>query len=312
MSPVRFRLASLQKRHITIVLVGETGVGKTSFMSLLANYCAGRGPADGFDLAHDPTNESNLPLNQSQTNSALLYKIPGPDGLIIRILDTPGLADTRGLEQDELHKAGIVASIRNQVNAIDAVIVMANGTVERLGIATDYALETIAAMFPRSIAENIGFLFTNVADILSFNFQTDSLPEAVRDAEIWTMQNPVAQYVRYTRSIIGKKPAKQLSHMRKLIETSYENTMEMLDGFFEWIDARAVQPTTEILAVYEMTVSIESSILDVISRMNQQEQKRRDLETLMSQLKTSKQVGISKMSNIHASLQLSCSEHENQ
>jgi hypothetical protein len=77
-----------------------------------------------------------------------------------RILDKPGLADTHGIEQDELHKESIATAIEKHIDSVTVVLILANGTAQRLTVSIDYALSTLAAMFPNSLAGNIAFVFT--------------------------------------------------------------------------------------------------------------------------------------------------------
>ena len=278
---------------MTTILVGETGVGKTAFMSLLANVCAGR-EIDDFRLEHNATNESNLPKNQSQTNAAMMYTFKRKDGCTLRILDTPGLCDTRGLEQDKNHKKSIAEAIKDQVQTIDGIIIMANGTLERVGPGVEYALHTLSTMFPRSIVNNIGFIFTNVPDALSFNFQSNTLPEELRNSESWTIQNPVAQFVKYqeAKSSNSRRPQSEqkLRALQRLLHSNFAITMETLNDFFAWLDKRKVQPTNTILQLYEMTTRIEAAISNVLAQIDQREQQRMDLQRLQANLDKSNQV----------------------
>jgi len=67
----------------TILLVGETGVGKSSFLEFIANVLIGR-DIDHYDFEIlDPTNEQGGSDNQSQTNSARLYELRGNDGIMV-------------------------------------------------------------------------------------------------------------------------------------------------------------------------------------------------------------------------------------
>ena len=68
----------------TILLVGETGVGKSSVLELIANVLAGNDIDHyNFDIL-DHTNELGGPNNQSQTNSARLYEFTSKNGLVVR------------------------------------------------------------------------------------------------------------------------------------------------------------------------------------------------------------------------------------
>ena len=73
----------------------------------------------------------------------------------VRILDTPGLADTRSPQQDELHKQSIETETKNQIDFVSVVLVLANGTLPRVTVGTDYALSTLSAIFPNTLTNNI-------------------------------------------------------------------------------------------------------------------------------------------------------------
>jgi AIG1 family len=293
-------LTRVKKRTMTIILVGETGVGKTAFMSLLANICVGR-QVDEFRLEHNTLNESNLSKNQSQTNTAMMYTFKRHDKCTLRILDTPGLCDTRGLEQDKEHKKSIAEAIKAQVQTLDGVIIMANGTLERVGPGVEYALHTLSTMFPRSIVNNIGFMFTNVPDALSFNFQSNTLPEELRNAERWTIQNPVAQFVKYQEAKSNnsrrRQSEPQLRALQRLLHSNFAITMETLNCFFVWLDERKAQPTNTIVQLYEMTTKIEAAISNVLAQIDQREQQRIDLQRLQANLDKSNLVSLTDFSN---------------
>jgi len=66
-----------------ILLVGETGVGKSSILEFIANILIGR-DIDHYDLEIlDPTNEQGGSENQSQTKSARLYELRSNNGIIV-------------------------------------------------------------------------------------------------------------------------------------------------------------------------------------------------------------------------------------
>jgi hypothetical protein len=91
------------------------------------------------------------------------------------------LADTRGIQQDELHKRSIAAQIKKHVGAVNAILVLANGTVPRVTVGTESALSTLASIFP-NLPSNIAFIFTNVSSLLYLNFSGDTIPDILKDA----------------------------------------------------------------------------------------------------------------------------------
>ena len=127
-------------------------------MSLLVNVMAGRQPSE-YDLEpYDVKNEHGGSQSQSQTNTAKVYTFESVNGIKITVLDTPGLADTRGLQKDKEHKDSIAAAIRDNIPEVSAVIILANGTNPRLGVATDYAITTLTSIFPNTLAVSISSL----------------------------------------------------------------------------------------------------------------------------------------------------------
>ena len=75
--------ANLAKAPYTILLVGDTGVGKSSFLEFIANVLAGNGIDNyNFDIL-DRTNELGSPNHQSQTNSARVYEFTSKNGIVV-------------------------------------------------------------------------------------------------------------------------------------------------------------------------------------------------------------------------------------
>lgn len=268
--------------------MGETGVGKTVLLDLFANVLGGLGPTM-YRAAHNIANEAGGSKIGSQTNEALLYEFESLNGVKIRLLDTPGLADTRGIEHDEKHKASIARVIRDIIPSIDGVLIVANGTTERLQVATDYAVTTLASIFPRSIADNIAIMFTMVANPMSFNFQLESLPDSLRKSETYTLDNPIALMKRYKE--FEQKPAyhKQLPKLKKMVMDAHNAAEETFEEFFDWLDKRTVQPTSAIVELYDRVCTIDHWIQNALARINNVSEKKRDVEKIRANLSKSTQ-----------------------
>ena len=66
-----------------ILLVGETGVGKSSLLELIANVLTGN-DTDHYNFKTlDHTNEQGASGHQSQTNSVRLYELVSKNGIVV-------------------------------------------------------------------------------------------------------------------------------------------------------------------------------------------------------------------------------------
>lgn len=277
-----------RKSTVTILLIGETGGGKTVFLSLLVNLFRGMG---AFELKnmHVKGKESGLSTSQSQTNVATLYTINTFDGNKIYILDTPGLADTRGPALDKEHRAEINRSIKESITTVDAVLIIANGSVPRFDAATEYVLNVLTSMFPCSIAENIGFIFTNSV-IGALNLDRKCLPEGLRKAKYWTIQNPLGLrngFEAPTDESAQVSPERQL----QILSQNYEDTVEMLNKWLEWLDERNPVPTKEIYELYEKYNYIEGKMNASLSSITRLSEERAKWTNLDDDLEKTKDVG---------------------
>ena len=160
------------------------------------------------------------------------------------------MADTRGLNQDDLHKQSIERQIKDHIEFINTVLVVANGTVPRVTVGTDYALSTLSAIFPKTMAANIGFLFTNVSSPLHWNFSRDTIPDVLNCGPHFLLSNPIALQKRYLNLKNDPNMKMRMAGFRKAVEVEEGNAFEILVDLFDWLDGLEPQPTTEILPLY--------------------------------------------------------------
>ena len=204
----------------------------------------------------------------------------------VRILDTPGLADTRGLQQDELHKKNIATHIQEHIATVNAVLVLANGSVPRITVGTAYALSVLTAFFPKTLANNIAFLFTNSPTCLSFNFCKDTIPEILRDAPLFLFNNPIAlqrNFLKLKNDPTRKKAEREL---RETVKHAEQEGLGMLVDLFDWLDGREPQPTAEIVALYERSQAIETNITNTLAQMGQAAAKMAEIRKLVKAVQT--------------------------
>jgi septin family protein len=132
--------------EIFIMVIGESGTGKSTFINTTVNFFRGGSLGKGgsklkiaipttFLTATEPegryaTERDTKQGDISQTNECTHYRFEYK-GRPVTVIDSPGLNDTRGLEQDEKNLKHIMQTIE-QLPHLNALIVTTNGTQQRL------------------------------------------------------------------------------------------------------------------------------------------------------------------------------------
>jgi hypothetical protein len=162
--------------------------------------------------------------------------------------------------------------------------------VPRITVGTDYALTTLSAIFPKSLTRNIAFVFTNVPSPLSWNLSMDTIPAALKDADAFFLDNPIALQKKYLRFKNELDRKKVMAYVRKTVLAGEEQALEMLVDLFDWLDGLGPQPTTEIVHLYEISQSIEAMIANTLAQIDQAATKRAEVDNLIVAVKNNSNV----------------------
>ena len=203
------------------------------------------------------------------------------------------MADTRGIHQDELHKKSIATEIQQHIDSVNAIIIFANGAVPRITIGMDYALSSLSALFPKTLAKNIAFLFSNSPTYLSLNFSQDAIPEILKAAPQFLLDNPVALQRKFLEFKDDSNKKKIRKEMRREVMSAERKGLEVLVDLFDWLDGLEPQPTTEIVALYEKSHAIESKIVNTLAQLDQASARMAEINKLMEELERKSAVSLS-------------------
>ena len=203
------------------------------------------------------------------------------------------MADTRGIHQDELHKESIAAEIQNHIDSVTAVLILANGSVPRITVGTDYALSALSALFPKSLAKNIAFLFSNSPTYLSLNFAQDAIPETLKDAPQFLLNNPLALQKKFLEFKDDPSKKKMKNDLQGDVKRAEERALEMLCDLFDWLDNLEPQPTTEIVDLYKKSHVIESKITDTLTKMDHASDQMAKINKMVEELQRKSAVSVS-------------------
>uniref|UniRef100_H3AIL5 AAA+ ATPase domain-containing protein n=1 Tax=Latimeria chalumnae TaxID=7897 RepID=H3AIL5_LATCH len=132
-----FQKAATGKEQKVILVVGATGVGKSTLINGMVNYILGVKWEDKhrFKIIAEETNKTQA---ESQTSVITAYELGYREGFQVpynlTIIDTPGFGDTRGIERDNkiIEQIRIFFTTQGSIDSIDAVCFVVQASQSRL------------------------------------------------------------------------------------------------------------------------------------------------------------------------------------
>ena len=175
--------------EVNVLILGETGVGKSTFINAFINYLTYETLAEAMDanrlehvvassfsyqfedengefkqqdivIGSSPT-ERNGTTGESATQKTSVYRIPLEGGdTILRLIDTPGIGDTRGAHQDTINMEDILLTLRH-IDKLHAILILLKPTNSRLALTFRFCVTELLVHLHRDAVHNIVFGFTN-------------------------------------------------------------------------------------------------------------------------------------------------------
>ncbi|CAK6984950.1 uncharacterized protein LOC128371692%2C partial, partial [Scomber scombrus] len=187
---------NLNKINRTILLVGETGAGKSTLINALFNFTMGVKFED--NIWFEIVEEEKRSQLESQTPDVIVYEIFGYEDKTLpyslTIIDTPGYGDTRGIEHDEVVSQIIFDLFRSDdgVHELSAVGLVMKASENRVSDRMSYILDSVTCLFGKDIEENIVPLITHSDGITPKN-----VLKALEGVNIKCAKNEKNQPVRF-------------------------------------------------------------------------------------------------------------------
>ncbi|CAG8634285.1 9361_t:CDS:2, partial [Dentiscutata heterogama] len=144
---VEFLPSVAPREEINILLLGETGTGKSTFINAFANYSK-------FNNLDDAIS------GKSCTKECGIYVFPVAENKVIRLIDTPGVGDTRGIEYDKKNFENILKNINYHAH-LNGICILLKPNNSRLDVIFRFCIQELLSHLHKNAKDNIIFCFTN-------------------------------------------------------------------------------------------------------------------------------------------------------
>ncbi|KAK4041603.1 hypothetical protein C8A01DRAFT_45253 [Parachaetomium inaequale] len=189
--PLLAQLNALEPfEELNILVLGETGVGKSTWINAFVNYLTYESLRDAIQAEDlkclipcsfstqlkDPSDpqgrfvqkdikigrgqhEHDGSRGQSATQRTSVYAID-VGWTRVRLIDTPGIGDTKGLEQDNRNMADILRVLRTY-DKLHGILILLKPNASRLTVMFRFCVKQLLTQLHKNAASNIVFGFTN-------------------------------------------------------------------------------------------------------------------------------------------------------
>ncbi|KAL2865912.1 uncharacterized protein BJX67DRAFT_388865 [Aspergillus lucknowensis] len=315
-----------EPREVNILILGETGVGKSTFVNAFVNYLTFSSLDEGLK---DPKLTCIIPCSfttqvvdqdgrmiskdvvvgrdkdeldgskgDSATQKATVYPLYFRDTLI-RLIDTPGIGDTRGLEQDKQNMANMLAILRNYP-ALHGILILLKPNNARLGVMFRFCVKELLTHLHTSAAQNMVFGFTNTRGSNYTPGDTfkplESLLSAYRNVIPQLSRSNVYCFDSESfRYLAARKKGIEMGHMDDY-RRSWEHSAQEADRLLAHFQSLHPHHTQETLSLNEtrhliaqLTAPMQQisvAITDTIAKNEQQVKDLRTAQLTMDDLKS--------------------------
>ncbi|XP_067233777.1 uncharacterized protein [Chanodichthys erythropterus] len=270
---ITFGERDTNKPRKTILVVGETGTGKTKLINTIVNHMLGVQREDKvwFEITDEQSDRTSV---HSQTSIITVYGLCLKDSLIdLTIIDTPGYGDTRGIDLDKQIAMSLFCLSKSAegIHEVDAVCLVIMAQQNRLSDRQIYIFNAVQSLFGRDIAENIVLLFTHSNGRSPKNALT-----AVKEAKIKCAVNDKNQPVFFLFDNCQSDAADEEYEM--IQELAWNLSFKGMAGLFKFLDKiqpKSLRMTQDVL---QKRKQLEANISNLQSRVQDVEKKQNELK----------------------------------
>ncbi|XP_030579767.1 uncharacterized protein LOC115776291 [Archocentrus centrarchus] len=270
------------KPNKTILVVGETGAGKSTLINALLNYSMGVKFED--EVWFQIVEKENRNQYESQTSDVIVYEIFGYEDetlpYSLTIIDTPGYGDTRGIEHDDIISHKLLHLFRSEdgVHEVHSVGVVMKSTDNRLSDRTMYAFDSVMSLFGRDVENNIVVLITH-----SNGRRPKNALQAVEAAKHKYAQNEKNEPAYFLFDNCQDEQRKE--KYENFLKNAYELSERGMREFIAFLGKTAPQKLEKTVEVLNERIKLTACIQNIQERIKMTEAKQTEIRQIQEALK---------------------------
>ena len=143
----------------TILMLGETGSGKTALLNCLTNYLMNIDYSNDFRYKLIVEDSSLITPEKSTTKTLNIYNIIF-NNILFKVIDTPGFGDTSGPEKDKETTNSIKYLFENELDGLNLIGFVAKSSENKLTDRQQFIIDNILNLFGNDVVSNFLVLMT--------------------------------------------------------------------------------------------------------------------------------------------------------